>query len=102
MFSEYIHAALARAEREPIEEGDYCATIPGHRGVIATGETIEERRRDLIEVLEGWISFRLRRGMSIPPIGGKTIELSAEPGSKNEIAFLLTSPAPSPPHRRTP
>jgi predicted RNase H-like HicB family nuclease len=79
MFSEYIQAALARAEREPIEVGEYCATVPGLRGVIATGKTIEECRKDLIEVLEGWISFRLRLGMPIPPLGGKTIEVSAEP-----------------------
>ena len=79
MFSEYIQAALARAKYEPIEKGDYCATVPGLRGVIATGETIEECRRDLIEVLEGWIALRLRLGMAIPPIGGKTIEVSVEP-----------------------
>jgi predicted RNase H-like HicB family nuclease len=79
MFSEYIQAALARAKYEPIEKGDYCATVPGLRGVIATGETIEECRRDLIEVLEGWIALRLRLGMAIPPIGGKTIEVSTEP-----------------------
>ena len=58
MFSEYIQAALARAKYEPIDKGDYCATVPGLRGVIATGETIEECRRDLIEVLEGWIALR--------------------------------------------
>ena len=79
MFSEYVQAALARAEREPIEKGEYCATVPGLRGVIATGITIEECRKDLIEVLEGWISFRLRLGIAIPPIGGKTIEVSAAP-----------------------
>ena len=79
MFSEYVQAAFARAEREPIEKGEYCATVPGLRGVITTGKTIEECRRDLIEVLEEWISFRLRLGMSIPPIGGKTIEVSTEP-----------------------
>jgi predicted RNase H-like HicB family nuclease len=78
MFSEYIQAALARAEYVPIEKGDYCATVPGLRGVIATGETIEECRKDLIEVLEGWIALRLRLGMAIPPIGGKTIEVFAE------------------------
>lgn len=78
MFSEYIQAALSQAEYEPIEEGEYCATVPGLRGVIATGETIEKCRKDLIEVLEGWIALRLRLGMAIPPIGGKTIEVSTE------------------------
>ncbi len=79
MFSEYIQAALARAEYEPIEGGEYCATVPGLRGVIDTGKTIEECRKDLIEVLEGWIALRLSLGMAIPPIGGKTIEVSTEP-----------------------
>jgi predicted RNase H-like HicB family nuclease len=79
MFSEYIQAALARAVYEPIEDGEHCATVPGLRGVIAVGGTVEECRTNLIEVLEGWIALRLRLGMAIPPIGGKTIEVSAEP-----------------------
>jgi len=79
MFSEYIQAALARAEYEPIEGGEYCATVPGLRGVIATGKTIEECRKVTIEVLEGRTALRLSLRLAIPPIGGKTTEVSTEP-----------------------
>jgi len=49
MFSEYIESALRRAKYETLENGTYMATVDGLRGVIATGETIETCRVDLIE-----------------------------------------------------
>ncbi len=57
MFSEYVQAALALAEYEIIDNDEYCATVPGLRGIIATGKTIEECRKDLIEVIEEWIAL---------------------------------------------
>jgi predicted RNase H-like HicB family nuclease len=53
--------------------------VEGLRGVIAIGDTIEECRRDLIEVIEGWVALRLRMGRTIPPIGRLTIDVSTEP-----------------------
>jgi predicted RNase H-like HicB family nuclease len=41
--------------------------VEGLRGVIAIGDTIEECRRDLIEVIEGWVALRLAMGRTIPP-----------------------------------
>jgi predicted RNase H-like HicB family nuclease len=51
------------------------------RGVWATGKTVEEARKELISVIEGWIALRLRMGRSIPTIGGHTITASIEPVS---------------------
>ncbi len=79
MFSEYISACLRRAKYEILEDGIYMATVGGLQGVIAVGDTIEECRQDLIEVIEGWIALRLRMGDSIPPIDGVTIDISTEP-----------------------
>jgi predicted RNase H-like HicB family nuclease len=79
MFSEYIHAALMLAEYDTLEDGSYVATVPGLQGVIAVGDTLEECRMDLIEVIEEWIVARLQWGYSIPPIGGHTIACSKEP-----------------------
>ncbi len=79
MFSEYIQAALTLAEYETLEDGTYVATVVGLQGVIAIGDTIEECRKDLIEVIEGWIALRLRFGDLIPPIKGVSINVSAEP-----------------------
>lgn len=81
MFSEYIAAALERAQYKIIDNGDepYFADVPELDGVWATGRTIEDARRELIEVLEEWIAARLLWGLPIPPIGGQTIEVSKEP-----------------------
>jgi predicted RNase H-like HicB family nuclease len=79
MFSEYIQAALRLAEYDTLEDGSYVATVEGLQGVIAIGDSIEECRRDLIEVIEGWIVLRLKLGDSIPPIQGISINVSSEP-----------------------
>jgi predicted RNase H-like HicB family nuclease len=79
MFSEYIEAALRRAKYETLENGTYMATVDGLRGVIATGETIEVCRVDLIEVIEEWITIRLKRGLDIPAMDGHGISVSSEP-----------------------
>lgn len=68
MFSEYIQAALKLAEYDTLEDGSYVATVEGLQGVIAIGDSIEECRRDLIEVIEGWIALRMRFGAIIPMI----------------------------------
>jgi len=68
MFSEYIKAVLELAEYDTLEDGSYVATVEGLRGVIAIVDSIEECRRDLIEVIEGWIALRIRFGAKIPMI----------------------------------
>jgi len=55
------------------------ATVDGLQGVIATGETIEACRVDLIEVIEEWITIRLQRGLGIPALDGFMISVSQEP-----------------------
>ena len=79
MFSEYIQAALKLAEYDTLEDGSYVATVEGLQGVIGIGDSVEECRRDLIEVIEGWIVLRLKLGDSIPPIQGISINVSSEP-----------------------
>ena len=79
MFAEYIAAALERAEYEIINDLEpYYAHVPGLPGVWATGKTLEECRRELISVIEGWIVLGLRMGQAIPPIDGHTIDVSVE------------------------
>jgi predicted RNase H-like HicB family nuclease len=70
MIVEYIEAALARANYEIIrDEGPYYGEIPDLKGVWATGKTLEECRKRLSEVIEGWIIIRLEKGLPIPPLG---------------------------------
>lgn len=82
MFSEYIEAALERAVYKTIEDEEpIFVSVPELPGAWATGKTVEEARKELISVIEGWIALRLRMGRSIPHIGGHTITASTEPVS---------------------
>ena len=70
MIVEYIEAALARANYEIIrDEAPYYGEVPDLKGVWATGKNLEECRRKLAEVIEGWIIIRLKKGLPIPPLG---------------------------------
>jgi predicted RNase H-like HicB family nuclease len=70
MIVEYIEAALARAKYEIIrDEEPYYGEIPDLKGIWATGKTLEECRKKLSEVIEGWIIIRLKKGLPIPPVG---------------------------------
>lgn len=75
MICEYIEAALTKAKYEIIkDEEPYYGEVPELEGVWATGKTLEECRQKLIEVIEGWIIIKLRKGLPIPLIGGYKIE----------------------------
>ena len=70
MIIEYIEAALARAKYEIIRDDEpYYGEIPNLKGVWATGRTLEECRKRLSEVIEGWIIIRLKKDLPIPPLG---------------------------------
>jgi predicted RNase H-like HicB family nuclease len=70
MIVEYIEAALARANYEIIQDEEpYYGEVPNLKGVWATGKTLEECRKKLAEVIEGWIIIRLKKGLPIPPLG---------------------------------
>ncbi len=70
MITEYIQAALSRAKFEIIEDTEpYYGEVPELAGVWATGNTLEECRHNLVEVIDGWLVVRLRRGLPIPPLG---------------------------------
>ncbi|MEI6103588.1 MAG: type II toxin-antitoxin system HicB family antitoxin [Methanothrix sp.] len=73
MFCEYIHAALSKATYEIIEDEEpFYGEISELRGVWAIGKNLEECRENLRGVVEGWIALRLRLGLAIPHVGGRT------------------------------
>ncbi len=79
MFAEYIQAALEKAEYEVIDNPEpFYAHVPGLVGVWATGKTVEDCRKELIEVIEEWIFAKLQWGQPIPPMGGLTILASSK------------------------
>ena len=82
MFGEYIQAAMERATYEIIDDpAPFYGEVPEQQGVWATGKTLEECRKELQSVIEGWIALKLRLGHPIPAIGGHVITASAEPVS---------------------
>jgi len=69
MLTEYIEAALSKAKYEMIEDEEpYYGEVPELEGVWATVKTLEQCRNNLVEVIDGWILVRLRKGLPIPPI----------------------------------
>lgn len=75
MITEYIQAALGRAKYELIQDEEpYYGEVPGLKGVWASGKTLEECRKKLSQVIEGWIIIRLSRGLPIPPLGKHRIK----------------------------
>ena len=75
MITEYIEAALLKARYALIKDKEpYYGEVPELAGVWATGKTLEECRKNLAEVIDGWLVVRLRKGLPIPPLGACTIE----------------------------
>lgn len=74
MISRYVQQALHRANYAQVDDG-FSATVPGLRGVIAVGLTLEDCRAELAEVVEEWILVRVSRGLAIPKLGGVSIRI---------------------------
>ena len=75
MITDYIEAAIAEAKYEIIEDEEpFYGEVPSLVGVWATGKTLEGCRKNLAEVIDGWIIVRLKKGLPIPPIGKHRIE----------------------------
>jgi len=72
MLTTYIQAAMGRATYEILPDGVFYGEIPGFQGVYANAKTLEECRKQLQEVLEGWIILGLRRDHSLP-VWGRTL-----------------------------
>ncbi len=74
MITEYIRKAMEQARYELIKDREpYYGCISVLKGVWATGKTLEDCRRNLEEVLEGWLVVRLQQRLRIPPVQGTTI-----------------------------
>lgn len=74
MLVAYIQGALEDAEYKKLEDGTWFAEIPGFDGVWANGKTVEECRKELVEVLEEWLILKIRDKDPIPRLKG--IEIS--------------------------
>jgi predicted RNase H-like HicB family nuclease len=59
MFAEYLDKAMQHAQIEQIEDGTYFGSIPGFQGVWSNAAEEDTARRELHEVLEGWILLQI-------------------------------------------
>jgi predicted RNase H-like HicB family nuclease len=78
MLTEYINAALRKAQYKVLDDGSWFAEIPGFDGVWASGAAVEESLEELREVLEEWLILKIRDKDDIPHIGGLEIKIREE------------------------
>ena len=69
MIRQYVEEALRRARYDKLEDGTFYGEVPRLRGVLAIGETLEECRTQLAEVVEEWVLVRVAKGLAVPPLG---------------------------------
>lgn len=76
MLIEYIETALKKAKYARIKDKkeQFYGEIEDCRGVWATGKTLEGCKQKLAEVLESWLFVRIKKGLEIPVLDGRTIE----------------------------
>jgi predicted RNase H-like HicB family nuclease len=71
ILDDYISAALETAKYETIEKGTKVyAQVPAFRGAWADGKTRTEAKRELRQVLKGWVELQLERGEPLPIVRG--------------------------------
>lgn len=75
MIRQYVEEALRRARYDKLEDGTFCARVPRLRGVLAIGETLEECRNQLAEVVEEWVLVRVAKRLPIRPLGKAEVKV---------------------------
>ncbi len=70
MITEYVQCGLRKARYDKLEDGTFVAEVPGLRGVLSTGASLEECRENLGAVIEEWVLVRVSRGLKVPALGG--------------------------------
>ncbi len=79
MIKTYIETAMRHAHYEVIEDDEpYYGEIRELPGVWASGSTLEECRDNLVEAVDGWLLFRVSRGMEIPDINDVRLNIPRE------------------------
>jgi len=77
ILSDYVHAAMASAVYEKLQDGAYSGRIPRCKGLVAFGNSRKVCEAELHSTLEDWILVGLKLGHSLPVMG--EINLNKEP-----------------------
>jgi len=75
MLFEYTQKALEKAVYKRLDDGTWFAEIPGFEGLWANGNTVEQCRTELLEVLEEWLILKLRDKDPIPEVEGVDLKI---------------------------
>ncbi|HLA48764.1 MAG: hypothetical protein A2Z59_00210 [Nitrospinae bacterium RIFCSPLOWO2_02_39_17] len=75
MLAEYIQAVIGNAEYKKLEDGSWFAEIPGFEGVWANGKSVEECRKELVEVMEEWLILKIKDKDPIPIVKGIDVNI---------------------------
>lgn len=78
MLTEYVQAAMKHAHYEIMEDGRFWGEVPDLQGVWSDGDTLEECRETLREVIEGWLIVGFRHGDPVPIIDGIDLNKKVE------------------------
>jgi predicted RNase H-like HicB family nuclease len=70
----YVDTALSLAQYERDENGVVIALVPNASGFFAQGDSFEEARSNLRDVIEGNVLLALQLELPIPTMPGVTIE----------------------------
>lgn len=72
--AQYLDKALEQAKYSVDEQGLIVAKVPGASGFFTQGQTRDEARENLRDVIEGNVLLALQLGLKIPPIKGVRIK----------------------------
>ena len=68
--AEFIRIAFQQSRFEILpDDGTIFGKIPSCQGVYANVDSMEACRKELFEVLEEWVSLRLRMNLPLPKLG---------------------------------
>jgi predicted RNase H-like HicB family nuclease len=70
----YVDTALALAQYERDDNGIVITIVPDASGFFAQGDSFEEARSNLRDVIEGNVLLALQLDLPIPTMPGVTIE----------------------------
>ena len=68
ILTDYVAAALTRAEYEKLDDGSYSGRIPECVGVLAFGSTLNACQDELRSTLEDWLLLGLKLSHPLPII----------------------------------
>ncbi len=66
MFSIFISRKMLTAEYKILKDGSYFGEVPSCKGVWVSAKNLELCRKELQEVLEGWMLLKVRDRQPVP------------------------------------